>query len=400
MSTAKVTSRQRHTRQNPCPICTGNKDLQQGKGIRCAGFTSGDEEWAYCTREEYAGSLDLNYKAKPPAYLHKLRGPCRCGATHGDASNEQRRSTRQDDPWPVHPELGVPDRVFPAILDSKALALHCRWDLDDGGKTYRWYRNGRWTLGDVRPEDLPLYGLPDLRRFSADAPAVFTEGEPAARALLDHGIAAVSSYGADVIPSLDSLVPLRGRRVILWADNSETGNAHMGRIGEQLELLGISSRIFTLADFPHEADAVDYFAAEKTGEDARALLAVVLQQEEPSWDDPLPLPGGLLPPVPAFDATLLPLALRDWVRDIALRMQVPMDFVAAPAIVVLGALIGRRVGIFPKKHDREWVEVANLWGAIVGLPGVLKSPVLRQVMRPLDRLVAEAQEDHAQRLSR
>ncbi len=44
-------------------------------------------------------------------------------------------------------------------------------------------------------------------------------------------------------------------------------------------------------------------------------------------DDPVPLPMGL-PPVAAFDFALLPGPLREWIRDIAERMQVPPDFLA------------------------------------------------------------------------
>ena len=42
-----------------------------------------------------------------------------------------------------------------------------------------------------------------------------------------------------------------------------------------------------------------------------------------------------LPPVDAFDAELLPLALRAWVMDIAHRMQCPADFPAVAALVYL-----------------------------------------------------------------
>jgi hypothetical protein len=398
---ASVASKQRHTRGNPCQICDGHKDMPQGKGIRCAGFDSDDGEYCYCTREEWAGSLDLNYKAEPPAYAHKLHGPCRCGATHGagEPGKGPHRPVRPDEPCPVHPELGVPDRVFAAIdsATGKTQALHCRWDLDAGEKTYRWHRNGRWTLGDVRPVDLPLYGLPGLKHVSAVATVVLTEGEPAARALLDHGIPAVSSYGADVIPSLETLVLLRGHQVVLWADKSETGISSMRQVGAKLDMLGIAARLFTLADdFPAEADAVDYFAAGMSGEQARALLAGLFsaQADALTWDEPAPLPDGL-PPVALFDMALLPAALRGWVWDVAERMQVPPDFPAVAALVSLAAVVGRQVGIYPKRYD-DWLVVPNLWGALVGRPSVMKTPALEAGLKPLDRLVAEATQEHQQ----
>lgn len=100
--------------------------------------------------------------------------------------------------------------------------------------------------------------------------------------------------------------------------------------------------------------------------------------------EPIPLPDGL-PAVAPFDAELLPEALRGWVTDIADRMQCPPDFTAVGAVVALSGLIGARAVIKPKARD-DWAVVPNLWGAIVGRPGVMKSPALSEVLKPLHRL--------------
>lgn len=102
------------------------------------------------------------------------------------------------------------------------------------------------------------------------------------------------------------------------------------------------------------------------------------------WPEPTPLPEAL-PPVQPFDADLLPLALRAWVMDIAHRMQCPPDFAAVGAVVALSSLIGARAVIQPKERD-EWLVVPNLWGLIVGRPGVMKSPALGEALKPLNRL--------------
>ncbi|MBA2442523.1 MAG: DUF3987 domain-containing protein, partial [Rubrobacter sp.] len=111
-----------------------------------------------------------------------------------------------------------------------------------------------------------------------------------------------------------------------------------------------------------------------------------------AWEEPVPLPEGL-PPVMEFDPEMLPKSLRGWISDIAERMQIPPDFCAAGAVVVAGSLVGRKLGIRPKRHD-DWLVVPNLWGAVVGRPAMLKSPALAEIMKPLDRLVAEAREEH------
>ncbi len=46
------------TSSSPCPICAGYERIKPGHGERCYGYTSGDGEWAFCTREEHAGKLD------------------------------------------------------------------------------------------------------------------------------------------------------------------------------------------------------------------------------------------------------------------------------------------------------------------------------------------------------
>lgn len=112
-----------------------------------------------------------------------------------------------------------------------------------------------------------------------------------------------------------------------------------------------------------------------------------------AWPEPKPIQAALHP-VPAFDPeTLLPEALRGWVMDEADRMPCPPDFVAAGALVALGAIIGARCAIKPKARD-SWLIVPNLWGGIVGLPSAKKSPAIGAALKPLDRLIARAMEAH------
>lgn len=108
------------------------------------------------------------------------------------------------------------------------------------------------------------------------------------------------------------------------------------------------------------------------------------------WPQPRPLPDGLLP-VAQFDMALLPETIAPWVADISDRMQCPPDYVAVTALVAMGSLIGRQVGVRPKTRD-DWIEVANLWCLIVGRPGMMKSPAQQEALKPLSRLEAKARE--------
>ncbi len=122
-----------------------------------------------------------------------------------------------------------------------------------------------------------------------------------------------------------------------------------------------------------------------------------LQTNQPragEWPDPKPLPNDL-PPVPPFDPALLPHYLRDRVLDVAERTQAPIEFAAISGMVALSAVVGRRMGICPKRDD-DWLVVPNLWGAIIGRPGVMKSPILAEMLRPLEELERAAKTEFEQ----
>jgi putative DNA primase/helicase len=110
------------------------------------------------------------------------------------------------------------------------------------------------------------------------------------------------------------------------------------------------------------------------------------------WPEPKILPTGL-PPVDPFNLDFIPDALKSWIEDVANRLQCPPDYVAIPAIVALGSVIGRRVGIQPQVKT-DWFEVPNLWGGIIGRPGMLKSPAMQEALKPLHRLEAEAEKEN------
>jgi Protein of unknown function (DUF3987)/Bifunctional DNA primase/polymerase, N-terminal len=119
-------------------------------------------------------------------------------------------------------------------------------------------------------------------------------------------------------------------------------------------------------------------------------LGVDLQ--EAPWPEPQSIPDQLLP-VEAYEAALMPAPLREWVTDIVDRMPCPPEFPATCAICALSILIGRKVGIRPKRYS-DWVVVPNLWGMNIGSSGILKTPPLNEVLKPVRRLSVKAAEAH------
>ncbi len=108
----------------------------------------------------------------------------------------------------------------------------------------------------------------------------------------------------------------------------------------------------------------------------------------PSWCAPSALPP-LAPHAPELPCDLLPQPLQPWLVDAAERIQIPLEFLAAPAIVGLSSLVGRRIGIFPKRRD-DWFVVPNLWGAVIARPGFMKTPAMNEALGPLRKLAAKA----------
>ena len=101
---------------------------------------------------------------------------------------------------------------------------------------------------------------------------------------------------------------------------------------------------------------------------------------------PEPLPE--LPEVMPFDYDFMPVVLRDYVKDISERMQCPPDFAAVNAYVMIGTLLGCKIGIRPKRRD-NWVIVPNQWGVVIGGSGIMKSPNRNETFKPLKQLQVE-----------
>ena len=111
---------------------------------------------------------------------------------------------------------------------------------------------------------------------------------------------------------------------------------------------------------------------------------------------PQPLPSGLKP-VDPLNYDHLPTAIAPWIRDIAERMQCPPDFPAMAALVFLGGVLGRKIGICPKPG---WMEVSNLWGMSIGRPGAMKSPAVGEIEKPVKWLEMQTQQKYEDELKR
>jgi putative DNA primase/helicase len=108
------------------------------------------------------------------------------------------------------------------------------------------------------------------------------------------------------------------------------------------------------------------------------------------WPEPVDLPDKL-PREEDFNFDFLPDKIQPWAKDITERMQCPPDYVGVTIMVALGTAIGRRIGVRPQAYT-DWTVAPNLWGVLVGRPGLLKSPAMEAALSPLKALSAAAAE--------
>jgi hypothetical protein len=118
------------------------------------------------------------------------------------------------------------------------------------------------------------------------------------------------------------------------------------------------------------------------------------------WPDPIDCfaPVNLSPAEVTEDEA--PPALWPFIKDTAERMGVATSTVTLSAIVTCSAVISDEWRLQPKRYDYLWTENARLWGAIVGPPSILKTPVLVACTRPIDHLESEARKQWQEDLRR
>jgi len=292
-------------RQNPCPICRGYDEAPRGVGVRCYGRLSEDGEWAFCTREEHAGSLPLHESSQ--TYAHRLAGSCACGVPHAVAAPGAARAARRRPPRipcatydyrdadgallfqvvRFEPKGFAQRRPRRATDDSSALRAHgIRVEAD-------WV----WSLYGLEPADgttcpkcngshrqVPavrrvLYRLPELLTADPAAPVFIVEGEKDAEALAALGLVATTNPGGAKKWSPEYSEMLRGRQVVVLPDNDKDGRLHSAQVAATHTGIATSVRVVSLPGLREHGDVSDWIAAGGTRKQLEALVATT-----PEWD--------------------------------------------------------------------------------------------------------------------
>jgi putative DNA primase/helicase len=156
----------------------------------------------------------------------------------------------------------------------------------------------------------------------------------------------------------------------------------------------VGKPLFEPGDLFPKYDRLAGVTAEDVGPEIAAALDIQpFSAPIDGWPEPEPL-ADALPEVMQFDLDLMPESFRPLVKDVAERMQVPLDFPAVSAIATLAGVTNRRVVIQPKRNDHTWTVVPNLWGGIVAPPGMMKSPSISCMTHPARAIESEWRKAH------
>lgn len=162
--------------------------------------------------------------------------------------------------------------------DGIILATVYRFEPEGGGKEFLPWDAKERRYGN--PVIRPLYNIPGILRSSE---VVLVEGEKAAEALINRGIAATCVMGGSNSP-LDKtdLEPLRGKAVTIWPDNDDPGRKFAATFAQAIK--GVAATVEMIeppADVPEGWDAADaerpeeYISASVAPDQAKPILPYI-----------------------------------------------------------------------------------------------------------------------------
>jgi AAA domain-containing protein len=174
--------------------------------------------------------------------------------------------------------VDVDGRLLYEVLRYEPKDFRQRRPVAGGGYT--------WSVGDVQRV---LYRLPELLKFP-DATVFFTEGEADSDRLASLDLTA-TTITASTTWTAELVEPLRGRDVIILADNDEAGAERAGKAAQALHDVAATLRLVLLPGLPDKGDVSDWLDA---GHSKEQLEQVCLdapiwqpQDEEPKDEEPL-----------------------------------------------------------------------------------------------------------------
>ncbi len=369
-----------------CPAHNGNSDnslsIKEGDDGRALLICRAD-----CDLKDIVDALDLSVV---DLFAQNGRPDPKAKKATGKSKSEERTLTTDELPDGTYWEFTSPAGEVLYIQRHKR-----EYYLKVGEDKWVTYKG---VLDDIAQV---LYGLPELIDGVRAGKTVYhVEGpkdvETARKRL---GVVATTS-GSTSSWKLGFRAHYTGADVVVIPDKDDPGRKYAEAVAQDLLQVAKSVKMVHLPDLPEGGDLTDWLDSGHTPEEFFTVVEeteIFAPEEDEPWPEPTPIEVKL-PDVMELDPSLLPVPLREWVKDVSERMDnAPPGFAAAATVVVAAALLGRKVGIRPKRQD-DWTVVPNLWGGLVGPPASMKPPALEQAIKPVKRLAAEAQEAHEKTL--
>lgn len=318
---------------------------------------------------------------------------------------------------------------------GEKIALVVRYDDKENPEKkyfhqYKLNQDNEWVEGVATPS--PLFGIESFNSKDFEENVHIFEGEKCVSAAHPCELIALTSMmGANQAEKADWAILAKYRnfkQFVLIPDNDDPGKNFMQTAYREIRRACPNASI-KVCFLPHKQkgdDFVDWLQAQdicpkdwdgfrKIEEPfAKALgnkfksyvkdnlfLMEDFLRNEPEIvfsSDPEPITEILSNVLPCPIHTF-PESIQTWMNAIADQMQVPLDYLAAPFIVYSGSVIGRKRGLL-LRHNTNWIEHPNLWGIIIGRPSTMKSPPMKAVQGPLQKLAKRAKKEFSTKSSK
>ena len=240
----------------------------------------------------------------------------------------------------------------------------------------------------------PYVGAIDpFSEAKAGATIFCPEGEKDVDTLGRHGLPAFTFGGSSDVPEgCEEFV--RGRDVVVLADNDEPGRRWADKISSLFATTAAKVRVVHFPELPQGNDVSDWFdrggtvaellervASARPLELASQAIATATAHSDapPSWANPdLSFLGSGRRPAPVFPSDLFRRFWHDWHKAAAARVSAPEDYVAVALLASAGAALAN---VRWPIAGAAWSEPPILWCGLVGSPSAGKSPAIDVVCR-------------------
>jgi putative DNA primase/helicase len=302
--------------------------------------------------------------------------------------------------WRTLPETGQ----SPYLINKKVNAFGVRFQKDALVVPIRDAAGKLYSLQWIAPDGTKRFLTGGRKKGCFHSIGAFEEGKPvyvtegyatgASVHMATHAPVVIAFDVGNLGPVVDALKRKYPKPPIIIAGDDDvwretnTGRQNAEQAANKHRCFAVFPRFKSTESKP--TDFNDLHVLEGLG----AVKSQIEKHTQPSsqdWPEPKRLKSIKkdLSPVFPLPPAIIPEPYRAWLTDIAERMQCPLDYVAVAALVTTASLIGAGCKVRPKRHD-TWAVVPNLWGGIVGRPSTMKSPSLKEIIKPLRSLEAEA----------